>query len=58
MKYKCECKELELFKVTIKIIKGKVMNPEAYCKDCKTYAKNIKSFDGWGTIIQKKGGKV
>tara|TARA_R110002020_G_scaffold388162_1_gene598880 strand:+ start:453 stop:629 length:177 start_codon:yes stop_codon:yes gene_type:complete len=58
MKYKCECKEFELSKVTIKVVDGKVVNPEAYCKECKTYGKQIKEFDGWGIIISKPGGKV
>tara|TARA_R110000824_G_C15170848_1_gene672895 strand:- start:354 stop:530 length:177 start_codon:yes stop_codon:yes gene_type:complete len=58
MKYKCECKEFELSKVTIKVIDNKVVNPEAYCKECKTYAKHLKKFDGWGKIISKPGGKA
>ena len=58
MKYKCKCKEFELSKVTIRVINDKIVNPEAYCKDCKTYAKQLKKFDGWGIIISKPGGKV
>ena len=31
---------------------------EAYCKECNTYGKVVKEFDGWGTIVSKEGGKV
>jgi len=58
MKYKCKCKEFEVSKNTIVIVNGEVVKKEAYCKDCKTYGKEIKTFDGWGTIVSKKGGKV
>jgi hypothetical protein len=58
MKFKCKCKEFEINKTSIKIVDGIVVNTEAYCKECKSYGKEIKSFDGWGTIVSKKGGKV
>ena len=58
MKFKCKCKEFEVRKSSIMVIEGKVVQSGAYCKDCKTYGKEIKTFDGWGTIVSKKGGKV
>lgn len=58
MKYKCKCKEIELDKVTLVATKEGVQAKEAYCKECKTYAKAVKEFDGWGTIVSKSGGKV
>lgn len=58
MKYKCECKEFEIKKATLIAIKGKIETKEAYCKECNTYGKVVKEFDGWGTIVSKEGGKV
>ncbi len=58
MNYKCECKEFNIDKATIVIIDDKVVILESYCKDCNTYGKEVKKFDGWGNIVSKKGGKV
>lgn len=58
MNYKCECKEFNIDKATIVIIDDKVVILESYCKDCNTYGKEVKEFDGWGNIVSKKGGKV
>jgi len=58
MKYKCKCKEFEIDKATLTVVGNKVETKEAYCKDCKTYGKIIKEFDGWGNIISRPGGIV
>tara|TARA_R110001592_G_scaffold79084_2_gene236914 strand:+ start:16079 stop:16255 length:177 start_codon:yes stop_codon:yes gene_type:complete len=58
MKFKCNCKEFEVKETKIMIVNNKVVHSGAYCNDCKTYGKEIKTFDGWGTIVSKKGGKV
>jgi hypothetical protein len=58
-KYRCECgKDIIIRNTSLKIVKGKVVSPEAYCETCKTYGRHIKEHDGFGGIISKKGGKV
>tara|TARA_R110000824_G_scaffold249807_1_gene438678 strand:+ start:383 stop:559 length:177 start_codon:yes stop_codon:yes gene_type:complete len=58
MKYKCKCKEFKVDKITIVIREGKAVAKETWCSDCKTYASELRTFDGWGKIISKPGGKA
>jgi len=57
---KFECKtcgeKLELSKITLEVINGKVVSPEAEC--CGTYMKSIRENHGLGGIIKKPGGTV
>ena len=42
----------------MQVVNGKVVVPEAYCKDCKTYGKFVKEHKGFATIIKKPNGTV
>jgi|TARA_R110000772_G_scaffold55151_1_gene125798 hypothetical protein len=58
-KYKCNCKEFEIKgTVSIKVINGEVVTPQAYCEECKTYGKAKRDHQGFGGIIKRRGGKV
>lgn len=58
MNYKCKCRTVNIEKATIVVKGNKAVTKEAYCVKCKEYATLIKDWDGWGTIVSKKGGKV
>lgn len=57
-KYRCQCRIIEIHKTTMQVVNGKVVVPEAYCKDCKTYGKFVKEHKGFATIIKKPNGTV
>ena len=58
MKYKCKCKTFDVYKTTIKVVDGKVVNLETYCKECNTYGEYIKEHKGYGGIIKKPNGTI
>jgi|TARA_R110002050_G_scaffold190472_2_gene325123 hypothetical protein len=42
----------------MKVVDGEVINPETYCKECKTYGEYIKEHKGYGGIIKKPNGTI
>jgi len=49
---------IELDEYTISVKDGKLVTPQAYCKECKEYMIQHNEFNGWGKALMRPGGKV